>query len=83
MEEKNEVKSGRGVCVRVCVCARAHMTAFLWDFVCLCADKDLETGLSVPGSPSIITVNGLHMGPASTGYSNIPVYSNVRVEYFS
>lgn len=59
----------------VCVCVCLY----------LCADKDSETGLSIPGSqsPSIITVNGLHMEPANSGYSNIPVYSNVRADYFS
>lgn len=62
-----------------CVCVPAHMSLF----VCLCADIDLETGLTIPGSPPIITVNGLHMEPANTCYSNIPVYSNARADYFS
>lgn len=55
-----------------------------WHVCLLCADKDLGTRLSIPGSWSLsINVNDLHMGPANTGYSNIAVYSNMGVDYFS
>lgn len=84
-------------CVHVCVfvCVPAHMAAFLWASshvhacvclcVCACVDKDLEAGLCLPGSHSLSTAtfNDLHMGPATSGYSNIPVYSNMREDYFS
>lgn len=53
-----------------------------WHVCLLCADKDLGTLLSVPGSwsLSINKVNDLHMEPAN---SNIAVYSNMGVDYFS
>ncbi len=77
----------------MCVCVHVYVYLHTWlhfsEPVCICVcsfvDKDLETGLSIPGSqsPSIITFNDLHMGPANAGYSNIPAYSNVRADYFS
>lgn len=68
------------VCGFMCTCAHDCLSVTLFSFVCSCVDKDLETGPSIPGSqsPSIVTVNDLHMVPASAAYSNIPVYSNVR-----
>lgn len=82
--KKNEVRAKEQSGCVVRTCARDCFSA-LFAFVCSCVDKDLETGLSVPGSqsPSIATVNDLHMGPAGAGYSNIPVYSNVRADCFS
>lgn len=80
------------LCVHVFVCARVCVPAHLAAFhscqpVCICVfvNKDLEPALSIPGrqSLSIVTFNDLHMGPASAGYINIPVYSNVRVDRFS
>lgn len=71
------------VCVCLWTCVPAHM-AECWHVCLLCADKDLGTRLSIPGSWSLsINVNDLHMGPANTGYSNIAVYSNMGVDYFS
>jgi len=68
-------------------CTRTHgcVSVSLFAFMCSWADKDLESALSVPGSqaPSILAVNGLHMDTANTGYGNIPVYSNMRADYFS
>lgn len=72
-----------------CVCIHVYLhpciSVTLFPFVCSCVDKDLETGLSIPGSqsPSVVTANDLHMVPANAGYSNIPVYSNVQADYFA
>lgn len=69
----------------ICTCTHGCISVSLFAFVCSCVDKDLETGLSIPGSqhPSVVTFNDPHMGPASAGYSNVPVYSNTREDYFS
>lgn len=48
--------------------------------MCSFVDRDLETNLSESLHHHF---NDLDMGPANAGYSNIPAYSNVRVDYFS
>lgn len=65
------------MCVRVCVCVPAHLTAYRFCEpvrICAFANKDLEPRPSIPGSQSlsIITFNDLHMGPSSAGYIYIP-----------